>query len=86
MKYVTGHQDPSNRTKMWSAKVIMTLVTIIRKTGIQPSNHYNSIQVMLFYLCLEKDLCKYVVNEMDESFRLVCICMSNNVPVASYTE
>ena len=69
---------------MWSAKVVMALVTIIRKTGIKLSNRYNIIQVMLSYLYLEKGLCKYVLEEMEMFLRLVvcdcmCVCMCARV-------
>ena len=48
----------------------MALATIIRVTGIK-INDNNTIQIMLSYLYLGKDMCKYVVEQMDESARLV---------------
>ena len=54
---------------MWSAKVIMAVATVIRFTGVQPLDERNTIQVMLSYLYLDKDICKFVVKQMDESTR-----------------
>ena len=54
---------------MWSAKVVMALATIIRVTAIKLLNDSNTIQVMLSYLYLGKDLCRHVVKEMDEYLR-----------------
>ena len=71
IQYVGEHQDTDKHIRMWSAKVVMALVTIIRLTGIKYSHDSNIAQIMLSYLYLEKDLCKYVVNQMDESVRSV---------------
>jgi len=54
---------------MWSAKVIMAVATVIRITGVHPSNEHNTIQVMLSYLYLGKGICEFVVNQMDKSTR-----------------
>ena len=65
---VGKHQDTDSHTRTWSAQVVMVLATIIRLTGIKLNNN-DTIQVMLSYLYLGKDLCKYVVDQMDESVR-----------------
>ena len=65
---VGKYQDTDSHTRTWSAQVVMVLATIIRLTGIK-LNDNNTIQVMLSYLYLGKDLCKYVVDQMDESVR-----------------
>ena len=51
----------------------MALATIIRMTGIKLIIDSNTIQIMLSYLYLGKDLCRHVVNEMDKSLRSVTL-------------
>ena len=55
----------------WSAEVVMALATIIRKTGISFSDDIDVIQIMLSFLSMKKDTCKYVVNQMDGSVRYI---------------
>ena len=70
VQHVGEHQDTGSHTRRWSAQVIMALATVIRVTGIK-LNDNDTIQIMLSYLYLGNDLCKYVVDQMDESARLV---------------
>ena len=74
MYRVTKRQSTDSHIRMWSAKVVMALVTIIRKAGIMPLNHYDNIQVMLSYLYLEKDVCEHVVSQMVVPVRSVYVC------------
>ena len=69
LEEVGKHQHTDSHTRTWSAHVVMVLATVIRLTGIKL--HDDGIQIMLSYLYLGKDLCEYVVNQMDESVRLV---------------
>ena len=49
----------------------MTLATVMRITGIKLLDEH--IPVMLSYLYLEKDLCDYVVGQMNQFVRSVFI-------------
>ena len=68
LQHVAKHQDTDNHTRTWSAHVVMVITTVMRLTGIK-LNDNDIIQIMLSYLYLGKDLCQYVVNQIDESFR-----------------
>ena len=68
LQSVGKHQDTDSHTRTWSAHVVMVLATVIRLTGVK-LNDNDTIQIMLSYLYLEKDVCKYVVDRMDESVR-----------------
>ena len=74
LQCVGKHQDTDSHTRTWSAHVVMVIATVIRLTGIK-LNDDDSIQVMLSYLYLGNDLCEYVVSQMDESVRLVELCI-----------
>ena len=74
LKRVGKHQDTDSHTRTWSAHVVMVVATVMRLTGIK-LNDDDSIQIMLSYLYLGKDVCEYVVNQMDESVRLVLSCV-----------
>ena len=52
----------------------MALAHIVRITGILPPSNDNTLQVILSYLCLEKQLCEDIAGKMDESFRLFALC------------
>ena len=69
IEHVGKHQDADSRTRIWSAQVVMVLASVMRLTGIKPND--DTIQIMLSYLYLGKGLCKNIVNQMDESVRLV---------------
>ena len=70
LQHVGKHQDTDSHIRTWSAHVVMVIATVIRLTGIK-LNDDDSVQVMLSYLYLGKDLCEYVVSQMNESVRLV---------------
>ena len=73
MQYVDEHYNDENYLRMWSANVVMALVTVIRKTGIGVLKD-SVMQLIQCYLCLEKHQCKFMVSKMDESVRSVyCI-------------
>ena len=50
----------------------MALAMVVRITGIR-FHDLDTIQIMLSYLCLEKDLCQFTVKKMDKSTRLVIV-------------
>ena len=72
LQHVDKHQDTDCHTRTWSAQVVMVLASVMRLTRIK-LNDDDTIQIMFSYLYLGKDLCKYVVDQMDESVRLVQI-------------
>lgn len=82
MSYIGKHQKPDNHIRMWSAKVTMALATVIRISGIK-MNDQVTIQVMLSYLYLGSDMCKFVVSDMDKSVRLVLL-MDNYMYIHVY--
>lgn len=69
---VIKHVEHHNRTRLWSAEVVVALATFIRTTA---SRFYDpdTNQIMLSYLCLGKEMCQYIVNKMDKSARLVLV-------------
>ena len=75
IQQVSERQDTDSHTRMWSAKVVMALATVVKQTGIELVGDSNIIKVMLSYLYLGKDMCEYVVSEMDMSVRLVSLIM-----------
>ena len=70
MRYVEEHCNDENYLRIWSANVVMGLVTVIRKTGIGVLKD-SIVQIVQCYLCLGKDQCKFMVSQMDESVRSV---------------
>ena len=77
MQDVDKHSSDENITRMWSANIVMALAAIIRKTEIKVFK--GSIIKMLSYLHLGKNVCKFVVSQMDESVRSV-LCINALIP------
>ena len=71
MKYLNCHHHHSDYTKVWAARVVMAIATIMRKTDVSPPSESNALKMMLTYLCLKKHLREHVVATMDESLRLI---------------
>ncbi|XP_065899490.1 E3 ubiquitin-protein ligase rnf213-alpha-like isoform X3 [Dysidea avara] len=69
VSYLDHHRSSSYYAKVWSAKVVMALATIIRKTAISPPSESDALRKMLKYLQLEKPQYEHVVATMDESLR-----------------
>ena len=72
LQRVDKHQDTDSHIRTWSAQVVMVIASVMRSTGIKLRDN-DTVQIMLSYLYLENDLCRYVVNQMDESVRLVLV-------------
>ena len=77
MQDVDKHSSDENLTRMWSANIVMALAAIIRKTEIKVFK--DIIIKMLSYLYLGKNMCKFVVSEMDKSMRSV-LCINAKIP------
>ena len=70
MRYVGEHHNDENYLKMWSANVVMALLTVIRKTGVGVLKD-NIMQIINHYLFLERNLCRFLVSQMEQSIRSV---------------
>jgi len=69
MKYLSCHQHHSEYTRVWAAKVVMALATIMRKTDVSPPSEHDALKTILKYLNLAKNLREHLVGTMDESLR-----------------
>ena len=68
--YLSNHRNvTADHTRVWIAKVIMALVTIMRKTEVLIPSDSNALKIMLSSLSLEKSLCTDVVIKMEGSLR-----------------
>lgn len=65
------YQNVTNDIRVWSAGIVMALVTIMKKTAIQFMFNIDAFKVMFTYLCLEKNQREHVVGLMDNPLRSV---------------
>ena len=71
IEYLGDHQSTANEKRVWSAGIVMALVTIMKKTGIQSVFDINAFKVMFTYLCLEKHQREYIVGLMEAPLKSV---------------
>jgi len=69
ISYVNASRPVNHRARVWAAKVVLILITIIRKTSILPPSDHNALKVLLLYLSLEKSQCEAIVGTMNEALR-----------------
>ena len=67
------HQSDANQNRVWTAGIVMALVTIMKKTGIQSGFGINIFNVMFTYLCLEKNQREYIVGFVEPSLKSVIL-------------
>ena len=71
IEFLGNYQSADNEKRVWSASIVMSLVTIMKKTGIHSVFDINAFQVMFTYLCLEKNQREYIVGLMDTPLRYI---------------
>ena len=71
IEYISNHQNTADENRVWSAGIVMALVTIMEKTEIQSVFDINAFQIMFTCLCLEKNQREYIVGLLEPSLKSV---------------
>ena len=71
------HQSDADQNRVWTAGIVMALVTIMKKTGIQSGFGINAFNVMFTYLCLKKSQREFIVGLMEPSLKSVMFYIVN---------